>query len=109
MSEDEVRSVVLLLKNKSPGNDQFSTSVAKQMLEMFITPFTYIVNNSFKYGFFPDCLKIAKVIPIFKSGSKTIFTNYRPISILSFFSKVLEKIMYLKLIYFLEVNNILYD
>jgi len=54
-------------------------------------------------------LKIAKVCPIFKSGSEAEFTNYRPISVLPSFSKVYEKIVYNRLLSFLTVNNILID
>ena len=54
----------------------------------------HIFNNSINTGIFPDNLKIAKVIPIFKSGDESLLTNYRPISVLPAFSKVLERIMY---------------
>ena len=57
---------------------------------------------SFMEGVFPSELKLAKVIPIFKSGDSTKMSNYRPISILSFFSKIFEKLMYN------IVNNFLY-
>ena len=52
-------------------------------------------------------MKIAKIIPIFKNGQKTEFTNYRPISILSQFSKILEKLFNLRLDKFLDANKIL--
>ena len=53
-----------------------------------------IINQSFMSGIFPEQLKIAKVIPIFKKGDAPIFSNYRPISILPAISKVFEKIMF---------------
>ena len=62
----------------------------------------------FESGTFPEELKLAKVIPIFKSGDKQDISNYRPISILSFFSKVFEKTMYNHLINFIDANKILY-
>ena len=65
-------------------------------------------NLSLSQGVFPDELKIAKVLPLFKSGDQTIFTNYRPISILPFLSKILEKLMYCRLINFIEKYNLLY-
>ena len=54
---------------------------------------------------FPDCLKIAKVIPLFKKGAKTNATSYRLISILSILSKLAEKIMSSQIRGFLESNN----
>ena len=58
---------------------------------------------------FPDPLKIVKVIPIHKNGSTQDMNNYRPISLLSIFDKIMEKIMHNRLYHFLEVNNILYS
>ena len=58
-------------------------------------------------GIFPSRLKYATIKPIFKSGDKKKVANYRPISLLSSFSKILEKIMYSRLMNHLETNNIL--
>ena len=60
-------------------------------------------------GTFPDLLKIVKVIPIHKNGSTQDMNNYRPISLLSIFDKIMEKIMHNRLYHFLVVNNILYS
>ena len=60
-------------------------------------------------GVFPDELKIARVTRIFKKGNNTLVTNYRPISVLPCFSKLLERIMYNRLYKFLVENNILYE
>ena len=59
-------------------------------------------------GIFPEKLKIAKVIPLFKAGEKNLFTNYRPISVLSVFSKLLEKLIHKRLYDFIEEHQILY-
>ena len=69
----------------------------------------HIFNISLAKGVFPDELKIARVTPIFKKGSNTLVTNYRPISVLPCFSKLLERIMYNRLYKFLLENNILYQ
>ena len=58
-------------------------------------------------GIFPDKLKIACVTPIFKKGDKSDKMNYRPVSVLSCFSKILEKIAYARLVKFLDKHNIL--
>ena len=56
----------------------------------------------------PDKLKIARVIPVYKKGPKAIVSNYRPISLLSVFNKILEKLMYKRLVNFLEQNQVLF-
>ena len=70
-------------------------------------PLTHLINKSIHQGIFPDDLKIAKVFPVYKSGDKSNISNYRPISVLSFFSKVFEKIMYNHVIDFINTNNLL--
>ena len=70
-------------------------------------PLKHIFSLSFNQGIVPQQLKVAKVIPIFKNGSQTSMDNYRPISLLCVFSKILEKIMLNRLSTFLENNNIL--
>ena len=64
---------------------------------------------SFSSGSFPSILKTAKVVPVFKKGSKLDCCNYRPISLLSNVEKILEKLMYKRVYNFLTENNIIYD
>ena len=63
----------------------------------------------FEFGFFPQIFKTAKVVPIFKAGDKYLVRNYRPISLLSCFSKVLEKVIKNRFINFFEKHEIFYD
>uniref|UniRef100_A0A3Q3AH61 Reverse transcriptase domain-containing protein n=1 Tax=Kryptolebias marmoratus TaxID=37003 RepID=A0A3Q3AH61_KRYMA len=79
----------------------------KEIMSYVIKPFTYICNLSFSSGIFPDTMKIAKVIPIYKNGEKCLFSNYRPISLLPQFSKILEKLFVIRLDTFIDKNNIL--
>ena len=74
-----------------------------------IQELTHLLNLCLTCKAFPRCLKIEIVKPIFKSGLKTQFTNYRPISILPTISKVLERIIYNQLLAFLQINNSIYD
>ena len=70
---------------------------------------SHIFNISIETGCFPESLKIAKVLPLFKKGERHLCTNYRPVSLLSIFSKVFEKLVYNKLMSFVNKHNILYN
>ena len=72
------------------------------------TPLAHIVNLSLSHGIDPHDMKLAKIVPIFKNGNTKLFNNYRPISILPAFSKILEKIVCNRLLHFLETKIILY-
>ena len=63
---------------------------------------------SFAQGIFPDELKLARVVPIYKSGDKKEVSNYRPISVLSFYSKIFEKIMYEYVVEFMDKSEIIF-
>lgn len=63
-------------------------STVKSVIEGIVKPLTYICNLSFQSGTFPDKMKVAKVIPLFKIGDRHHFTNYRPVSLLHQFSKI---------------------
>ena len=96
------------LKNSSAGQDSILASIAKPLIQYYAKPLSRLINSSFENGLFPDELKIAKVIPIFKNGDKKDTVNYRPISVQTFFSKIFEKTMYNHLISFIDKENILY-
>ena len=68
-----------------------------------------LINKSIEYGTYPSKLKLAKVIPIYKSGDESDPSNYRPISLLSIFNRIFEKMMYNRLKSFIEKCNILHD
>ena len=79
----------------------------KYIISFIVTPFAYICNQSFSNGTFPNAMKTAKVVPLFKSGDRHQFTNYRPISILSQFSKILEQLYVNRLDSFIDKHNLL--
>ena len=108
--KDEILKIVKGLKNKkSCGTDNITTSILKQCIPEFIDPLVHIFNMSLSTGIFPSKLKIAKVIPLYKKGDNKIISNYRPISLLSVFSKILEKLMFNRLMSFLNKYNVLYN
>jgi hypothetical protein len=92
----------------SSVHDEISPKLLKETLSEIIIPITHIINRSLDSGIVPDQLKIAKVIPIYKASDSDQLRNYRPISLLPAFSKLIEKIMYNKVMSFLNSNNILY-
>ena len=105
---DEINEVINKLKPKSSaGHDNISPKLIKKFQKSISLPLTHIVNLSIATGVFPQRMKIAKVIAIHKKGSLQNFENYRPISLLPTFSKILERIIYNRLINFLNSNNIL--
>lgn len=69
----------------------------------------HLINSSFITGIFPGKLKVTKVIPVYKKGSRTEVQNYRPVSVLPSISKVFEKAMYNRLYSHLEINNLFDD
>ena len=107
-SPDEVVQITKAFSSKrSFGVDFIPVSIMKQCIDPVAEVLSHIVNVSFSSGQFPDELKIAKVCPVFKGGTKSSFSNYRPISVLPSFSKIFEKIMYNRLESYILYKNIL--
>ena len=95
VSYSELLNVVSKLKcKKSFHYHGLNMWIIKKTIIYVLEPFMHICNLSFSKVIFPLQMKIAKVIPIFKSGDKSQFNNYRPISVLSQFSKILENLFY---------------
>ena len=92
--ENDVTLAINSLKNSSPGWDNIPTLIAKQVIHCYIKPLVFLINQSLIEGVFPDKLKLAKVIPVYKAGSSMELSNYRPISVQFFFPKIYEKLMY---------------
>ena len=109
VTEAEIRRLIMSLKSSAPGYDNIRSSILKMSLPIICTPLTYISNLSLQEGVFPDELKIANVIPLFKSDDPELFNNYRPVSLLCTVSKVFERIMYNRLLSFLDEYKILFS
>lgn len=104
----EVYDIISKLKpSNSKGYDEISATLLKNIRESVATPLSMLINRSLNEGQFPDPLKVAKVIPVYKDKGKDNVSNYRPISVLSSISKVYEKIIYKRLYKFLDSNSIL--
>ena len=109
ITHNEVEKIIMSLKDSSPGWDSINAKCLKESYQYFIEPLLHCLNLSFKNGEFPKELKVAKVVPIYKSGESQQIKNYRPVSVLSVFSKLFEKIMHNRLAKFLDKNNVLYN
>ena len=108
VTHDELKSVIKNLKESSPGWDEISARVIKSTFDSFKEPLMHVINLSLLTGVFPSELKVAKVIPLFKAGDPLLFSNYRPVSVLPLFSKILERLMYNRLLSFINQHKILY-
>ena len=107
---EEIENIIRNMKpKKSQGKDNINSVFIKKIKESICRPLTLLMNKSIDNGVVPQVLKLAKVLPIFKSKDQELYSNYRPISILPCLSKILEKIMHNRLYQFLEMNNILID
>jgi hypothetical protein len=104
-----IEATNILSPKKSQDMNGVSLFFIKKVINSLANPLAHVFTCSLKNGYVPNQLKIAKVIPIYKSGDRQSMDNYRPISLLSNFSKILEKIVAIRLTNFLEANNILSD
>ena len=108
VTESENTKLVTSLKSAAPGYDNLRSTILKLSLPFICTPLTYLSNLSLQ-GVFPEELKIANVIPLFKCDNPELFNNYRPVSVLCSVSKVFEKIMYNRLRSFLDEHKTLFS
>lgn len=106
--EKEIESVIKILKNnKAPGPDGIKAETLKKISTYVIAPLKYLINQSIKTGIFPTILKNATVIPVHKNSDRLKLENYRPISLTSTMSKVFEKILYKRIISFVEKHKLI--
>ena len=94
---------------KASGPFSIPTKILKLLKELISKPLEILFNCSFSLGVVPDSFKTARKLPVFKKGSETSPNNYRPISLLSIFNRILERLMYKRLINFIDKYNILFN
>lgn len=108
ITEQEVNDLILSLKDgTSSGYDGIQVNVIKSTRLYIVAPLTHIFNLCLESGVFPEEFKTAIIVPIFKANDPMKVGNYRPISLLSQLSKILEKCLKKRLMSFLEENNLL--
>ena len=108
VSENEIGQLIKSLKDTTAGFDDLNAMCLKISSQFLVKPLTHICNLSLSQGIFPEQLKIATVIPLYKSDDSMLFNNYRPVSVLCVVSKIFEKIMYNWVTTFLEMFQILH-
>ena len=109
VNEDDVIKITKSLKSKnSSGFDGISTNLLKMLMPAIIKPLTLILNQSLATGIFPDRLKTAKVIPLYKKDDCLIMDNYRPVSLLTSISKIFEKIVHKQITKYFKENKLFY-
>ncbi|KAJ3649997.1 hypothetical protein Zmor_021710 [Zophobas morio] len=100
VSQNELISIMKNFPNKlTAGDNSIPSFVLRDCSSAFVLPLSIIINLALKTNTYPERWKIARVIPIFKKGSSQLLNNYRPISILSNFSKVMEQVLYKQIYY----------
>ena len=109
VNENEIGQLIKSLKDTTAGFDDLNSMCLKISSRFLLKPLTHICNLSISQGIFPEQLKIANVIPLYKSDDSMSFNNYRPISVWCVLSKIFEKIMYNRVAAFLEIFKILHD
>ncbi|KAJ8892007.1 hypothetical protein PR048_004572, partial [Dryococelus australis] len=99
VNEEEIIITINKLKsNKSPGHDLIHPKVIKECQKLVSKPLVEIINVMLTNGNYPDALKIAKIIPIHKTGDKKLLKNYRPISVLNVLNKICEQMIHERLV-----------
>ena len=105
----DVSKLISELKTKiSAGHDRMSTKLLQNIRSSLSPALSLIINQSLFTGIFPDSLKIAKILPIFKKGDPSYIGNYRPISLLPAISKVFEKVVFIQIYEYFNSNNLLF-
>lgn len=94
-------------QNKSPRHDDTGNVIVRKVAAEISLPLSIIFNCSLSTGIVPEHLKVAKVIPVYNKDDSEVFSNYRPVSVLPCFSKVLERLMFNRCMEYIDKNNIL--
>ena len=105
----EVFKIINNMKNKATLDTKVSALKIANSSPKFTETLAKLITSSFEQGIFPQTLKLARVVPVHKGGSKTDVSNYRPISLLTSFSKIYEKLMHNRLTNFMETHDSFYE
>ena len=104
-----LNQILALNESKAPDAYGIPVKLIKCISESVKEPLASLINDSFSTGFYPTILKFAKVVTVHKGKSQLEVTNYRPISLLSIFNKIFEKVMHNRLVKFLDQHKIIFE
>ena len=106
----EIEKIISLFPAEtSSGHDRISNKLLKELSDVISYPLSIVFNQSFSSGKFPEKMKIAEIVPLYKGKEEDAVINYRPVSLLMTILKVLEKLMYTNLYGFLTKYNLFFD
>jgi len=108
VNDAQIEDIIKTLNPVGGGMDKISTKILIGTYRSILQHLTYFFNLCLNTAIFPDTLKSAVIIPVYKGGENNKFTNYRPISLLPIFSKVLERLIHFWVSSFLNENNIMH-
>ena len=110
VTDTEVKEIIDGLRcGIASGYDEIPMWLVKGSSELISSPLKHVINISINSGIVPDQTKIARILPLFKSGDNRVFSNYRPVSVLPIFSKVFEKVVYNRLFDYFNKSGILFQ
>jgi hypothetical protein len=108
VTSKEIKDIIRILKWKnSKGYDEVPLNILKISMPFILSRLVYICNKSLSLGIFPTQLKYSQISHIFKKGDGTDMSNYRPISLLTSFSKFIENVIFNRIKHHIDANNIL--
>ena len=109
VTEEEICKIIRNSKDSAAGWDDLRPRIMKLIQNCIKSPLAHICNRSFMTGILPSELKIANVVPVFKSGDDMVFSNYRPVFLLPVLSKIIGRLMYNRLILYINRHGLLYE
>ena len=106
IQEQEILDIISIIPvNKAIGPDGISHKMLKSCKDTISRPLCKLFNKSLSLKVFPDCWKLAHVIPLFKKDDPSLASNYRPVSLLSCISKIFERIIFKHMYNYLHSHN----
>lgn len=109
ITPNDTISALLSIKSNSSGSDNIAPKFIRLILHLILPQINYLFNSILTKSVYPKCWKLAKVIPFQKKSSPNLISDYRPISLLPYFSKALEKVMKIQICKFIDENKLLID
>ena len=110
LTDIEEHEIITLIDKLNPNKSSDISPHVLKLFKMQLAPnLCKLFNNCMQTGVFPDELKIARVIPLFKNGNKNELSNYRPISLLPVISKIFEKLLHVRLMSFFDKHDVIYE